>query len=356
MSKYEVQQTMKIEPMKVLIYGVEGIGKTTFASKFPDPIFIDTEGSTGFINARKLPNPTSWTMLLDELEDIKSDSRGKTLIIDTLDWAERLAKKYLMDKNKWAAIDSTNYGSRYVALSDEIGKLLNKLTEIKDLGINVVLTAHAETKKHELPDEMGQYDKYTLKLEKRDAGLAKEWADMILFFNYKTTIISDSKSNSKKATGGQRVMYTTHKPAWDAKNRLGLPDELPIDFEAIRELFEAKTGMDTTQIKSESTQKTQTQQQMPLPEEPPVIETEPEPVEAQAAPAFNGEIPSSIPQSLADLMTVNHVTTDEIMQVIYVGGFMPQGTPLENVPAELWGHLASNWDKVLNMLETQIRK
>ncbi|OQQ84371.1 ATP-binding protein [Ligilactobacillus salivarius] len=354
MSKYEVQETLKIEPMKVLIYGVEGIGKTTFASKFPDPIFIDTEGSTGFINARKLPNPTSWTMLLDELEDIKSEPRGKTLIIDTLDWAERLAKKYLMDKNKWAAIDSTNYGSRYVALSDEIGKLLNKLTEIKDVGINVVLTAHAETKKHELPDEMGQYDKYTLKLEKRDAGLAKEWADMILFFNYKTTIISDSKSNSKKATGGQRVMYTTHKPAWDAKNRLGLPDELPIDFEAIRELFEAKTGMSTTQIKSES--KTQTQQQVPLPDEPPVIETEPEPVEAQAAPAFNEEIPSSIPQSLADLMTVNHVTTDEIMQVIYVGGFMPQGTPLENVPAELWGHLASNWDKVLNMLETQIRK
>lgn len=356
MSKYEVQETLQIEPMKVLIYGVEGIGKTTFASKFPDPIFIDTEGSTGFINARKLPNPTSWTMLLDELEDIKSDPRGKTLIIDTLDWAERLAKKYLMDKNKWAAIDSTNYGSRYVALSDEIGKLLNKLTEIKDVGINVVLTAHAETKKHELPDEMGQYDKYTLKLEKRDAGLAKEWADMILFFNYKTTIISDSKSNSKKATGGQRVMYTTHKPAWDAKNRLGLPDELPIDFETIRELFEAKTGMGTTQIKSESTQKTQIQQQMPLPEEPPVIETEPEPVEAQAAPAFNEEIPSSIPQSLADLMTVNHVTTDEIMQVIYVGGFMSQGTPLENVPAELWGHLASNWDKVLNMLETQIRK
>lgn len=347
MSKYEVQQTMKIEPMKVLIYGVEGIGKTTFASKFPDPIFIDTEGSTGFINARKLPNPTSWTMLLDELEDIKSEPRGKTLIIDTLDWAERLAKKYLMDKNKWAAIDSTNYGSRYVALSDEIGKLLNKLTEIKDVGINVVLTAHAETKKHELPDEIGQYDKYTLKLEKRDAGLAKEWADMILFFNYKTTIISDSKSNSKKATGGQRVMYTTHKPAWDAKNRLGLPDELPIDFETIRELFEAKTGMSTTQIK---------QQQIPLPEEPPVIEDEPEPVEAQAAPAFDEEIPSSIPQSLADLMTVNHVTTDEIMQVIYVGGFMPQGTPLENVPAELWGHLASNWDKVLNMLETQIRK
>ena len=352
MSKYEVQETLKIEPMKVLIYGVEGIGKTTFASKFPDPIFIDTEGSTGFINARKLPNPTSWTMLLDELEDIKSEPRGKTLIIDTLDWAERLAKKYLMDKNKWAAIDSTNYGSRYVALSDEIGKLLNKLTEIKDVGINVVLTAHAETKKHELPDEMGQYDKYTLKLEKRDAGLAKEWADMILFFNYKTTIISDSKSNSKKATGGQRVMYTTHKPAWDAKNRLGLPDELPIDFEAIRELFEAKTGMSTTQIKSESTQT----QQVPLPEEPPVIEDEPEPEEAKPAPEFTEEIPSSIPQSLADLMTVNHVTVDEIMQVIYVGGFMPQGTPLENVPAELWGHLASNWDKVLNMLETQIRK
>ena len=91
--------------------------------------------------------------------------------------------------------------------------------------------------------------------------MAKEWADMILFFNYKTTIITDSKSDSKKATGGQRVMYTTHKPAWDAKNRLSLPDELPIDFEAIREPFERKTVMSTTQIKSESN--TQTQQQVP---------------------------------------------------------------------------------------------
>lgn len=354
MSKYEVQQTMKIEPMKVLIYGVEGIGKTTFASKFPDPIFIDTEGSTGFINARKLPNPTSWTMLLEELEDIKSEPHGKTLIIDTLDWAERLAKKYLIDKNKWAAIDSTNYGSRYVALSDEIGKLLNKLTEIKDVGINVVLTAHAEAKKHELPDEMGQYDKYTLKLERRDASLAKEWADMILFFNYKTTIITDSKSDSKKATGGQRIMYTTHKPTWNAKNRLGLPDELPIDFEAIREPFERKTGMGTTQIKSESN--TQTQQQVPLPDEPPVIENEPEPEEAKPAPEYDEVIPDSIPQSLADLMRTYQVTVDEITKLVFVGGFMSKDTPIENIPQSLLEHFAAKWDTALEIIKTQIRK
>ena len=72
-------------------------------------------------------------------------------------------------------------------------------------------------------------------------------------------------------------------------------------------------------------------------------------------PAAQTDLPSVIPNYLADLMRVNQVSADEIMQVIWVGGFMPQGTPLENVPTELWGHLASNWDKVLNMLETQIR-
>lgn len=349
MSKYQIKGTFKHEPIKVVIYGVPGIGKTSFASKFPDPIFIDTEGSTSSINAQKMDNPTSWMMLLDEVKDIKNEPRGKTLIIDSFDWAESLAKEYLKKKNNWNAIDASNYGVRFVALSDEIGKLLNELTEIRDLGINVVLVAHARAKKHELPDEMGQYDKYVLKVEQRDASLAMEWADMVLFFNYKTTIITDGKS--KKATGGQRVMYTTHRPAWDAKNRLGLADELPLDFESIREAFEKKTGMVTNKdeaINVELGPET-------IADVAEQVEKEIQPAQTTESAKTQNDLPSVIPNYLADLMRINQVSADEIMQVIWVGGFMPQGTPLENVPAELWGHLASNFDKVLNMLETQIR-
>ena len=232
---FTVTSTRQTKALKVVVYGPEGIGKTTFANNFPQPIYIDTEGSTNFIDSQKLPDPTSWTMLLEELEYLKSTSGiARTIVIDTMDWAENLAKQHLMAKNNWDAIDASSYGTRYVALADEIGKLLNKLSELVELNYNVVLLAHSETKKHELPDELGAFDRYVLKLERRDASLVKEWADMILFANFKTTVITDSKTNSKKATGGQRVMYTTHKPTWDAKNRLGLADELPFDYEQIR--------------------------------------------------------------------------------------------------------------------------
>lgn len=218
---FTVTSTRQTKALKVVVYGPEGIGKTTFANNFPQPIYIDTEGSTNFIDSQKLPDPTSWTMLLEELEYLKSTSGiARTIVIDTMDWAENLAKQHLMAKNNWDAIDASSYGTRYVALADEIGKLLNKLSELVELNYNVVLLAHSETKKHELPDELGAFDRYVLKLERRDASLVKEWADMILFANFKTTVITDSKTNSKKATGGQRVMYTTHKPTWDAKNRL----------------------------------------------------------------------------------------------------------------------------------------
>ena len=76
---------------KVVIYGSEGIGKSTFASQFPDPVFIDTEGSTNNMDISRLPAPTSWSMLLEEVRYImQNPSACKTLVIDTADWAEQL--------------------------------------------------------------------------------------------------------------------------------------------------------------------------------------------------------------------------------------------------------------------------
>lgn len=314
-----IQNTRKTEPMKVVLYGVEGIGKTTFVSHFPDPIFIDTEGSTGFIDTRKLPDPDSWTMLLEEIAFMAQNPQGKTLVIDTADWAEELAKQHLMAKHKWQAIDQTDYGVRYVALSNEIIRLLRGLEMVKNAGMNVVLTAHAVQKKFELPDQVGSFDRYVLKLEKRDAALIKEWCDMLLFANYKTTVVA-SGSGSKKATGGQRVMYTTHMPAWDAKNRLGLPDELPFEYEAIKDKFLAATEG------------------------------------AQAKPQTNGypcgypySYPSSVPQKVVELASQSGLNPNSIMTIVYNGKFMPEGTPIEAVPTQLWEHIADNWQVALSL-------
>lgn len=308
---FTIQNTRKTKPMKVVLYGVEGIGKTTFVSRFPDPVFIDTEGSTGFIDAKKLPDPDSWTMLLEEIAFMAQNPQGKTLVIDTADWAEELAKQHLMAKHKWQAIDQTDYGVRYVALSNEIIRLLRGLEMVKNAGMNVVLTAHAVQKKFELPDQVGSFDRYVLKLEKRDAALIKEWCDMLLFANYKTTVIA-SGSGSKKATGGQRVMYTTHMPAWDAKNRLGLPDELPFEYGAIKDKFLAATeGI-------------------------------------QPQPQASG-YPPSMPQKVVDLAFQSGFSPEDVMAIVYNGKFMPEGTPIEAVPTQLWEHIADNWQVALSL-------
>ena len=91
MSKYAVTSGIQTAPVKTVLYGPEGIGKSTFASHFPDPVFIDTEGGTKRLNVKRLPQPTSWAMLLDEVAEVRKGSIPcGTLVIDTADWAERL--------------------------------------------------------------------------------------------------------------------------------------------------------------------------------------------------------------------------------------------------------------------------
>ena len=85
---------------KVVVYGPEGIGKSTFASRFPNPVFIDTEGSTKDMDVARLPKPSSWQMLLEEIDYVKNHpDEFKTLVIDTVDWAEQLCVDYICSKH-----------------------------------------------------------------------------------------------------------------------------------------------------------------------------------------------------------------------------------------------------------------
>lgn len=115
---------------KCVIYGPEGIGKSTFASQFPGALFIDTEGSTKQLDVRRLPDPSSWTMLMDEVRHvINNPSLCQTLVIDTADWAEKLCMEHIMAVNKWTSIEAPGYGKGYVVLMEEFGRLLNLLEQ-----------------------------------------------------------------------------------------------------------------------------------------------------------------------------------------------------------------------------------
>jgi hypothetical protein len=223
---------------KVIIYGPEGIGKSTLAAQFPNPVFIDTEGSTKELDVARYPVPTYWSMIIEEAEDLLEERNFSTLVIDTADWAEKLCIAETCSRLNVKGIEDVGYGKGYVYLYDDFQRVLTVCDKLVANGINVVFTAHAMMRKFEQPDEMGAYDRWEMKLTKKVAPLLKEWADVVLFCNYKTNVITDQNTKSKKATGGTRMMYSTHHPCWDAKNRYNLPDQMPMSFEPLAQLFE----------------------------------------------------------------------------------------------------------------------
>ena len=241
---------------KIVIYGPEGIGKSTLASQFPDPVFIDTEDSTKDMDVKRLPKPSSWTMLLDEIRYVRDTPEiCRTLVLDTADWAEQMEIDELLKQNQKNGIEDFGYGKGYTYSAERFGKMLNLMGEVAEKGINIVITAHAQLRKVELPEEMGAYDHWEMKTSKKVAPLIREWADAVLFLNYKVNVINvDNQGAAKgknKAQGGRRVIHTNHTPFWDAKNRYGMPDELPLEWESIAPIFSGKAP---AEVKKETPQ------------------------------------------------------------------------------------------------------
>ena len=167
---------------KIVIYGPEGIGKSTFASQFPNALFSDVEGSTDELDVARAPKPRSWEALKQQAQFLKTHpGTCETWIIDTADWAEKLCVNHICSEHNKKGIEDIGYGKGYVYLEEEFGRFLNLCSELLDVGINVVFTAHAQMRKFEQPDEMGAYDRWELKLTKKTSPLLKEWADCVLY-------------------------------------------------------------------------------------------------------------------------------------------------------------------------------
>ncbi len=226
--------------IRVGIYGTEGVGKTTFASRFPGAVFIDTEGSTVHMDVARFDPPENLKDVENAIDYVVQHPDGiGTLVIDTVDWLEKYIFRAVCEEKNLKSIEDVAYGKGYVFAKEKAQKLLEKLDGVIRKGINVVLVCHSMIKKFELPDEMGSYDRYMLKLnEKNIAPVIKEWLDMLLFVNYRTDIVKAADGKTNKGKGGQkRIMYANHTACWDAKNRFGLPDEMPFEYEQIARLF-----------------------------------------------------------------------------------------------------------------------
>lgn len=314
-------------PQKLVFYGVEGIGKTSLAAQTPDPLFIDTEGGTAHLDVRRLQKPASWEELIALIKEVAATPDVcRTLVIDTADWAEQMCIDYICAKYKQPGIESFGYGKGYTYLSEEFARLLAACDEVILSGKNVVITAHAKMRKQELPDEQGAFDRWELKLSKQTAPLLKEWPDALLFLNFKTLVVA-TDSNTHKAQGGKRVMFTSHHPCWDAKNRHGLPEELDLSYASIAPIF----GAIKTTPQTVSPAQTQPSAPAPQPMEP----VKPETLAV-----------------LTDWMEKAGIKAEEIQTLVAQKGHFPPETPIDQYPEKfVRGWLMHNWSQVVTTIE-----
>lgn len=239
-----VNNTRKAVPLALAVYGVEGLGKSTLGACAPDPVFLPFEDGLTEIEAQALDIPSSWEEAETSLEALRTQRHDfKTLVVDTLDGLEPLILAAVCEAGdekgkKHRNIEGFGYGKGYTRALDWWRRFLKRLDALREQrGMNVILLSHAKIKNFKNP-EGDDYDRYTMKLNDAAAGLVRDWSQATLFAKLQTFTreIDEGKAKSKGVSDGKRVLCTQREAAWDAKNRFGLPPQLPLDWE---ELFAA---------------------------------------------------------------------------------------------------------------------
>ncbi|MFZ4480677.1 MAG: ATP-binding protein [Rhodoferax sp.] len=236
MSLNQLTRAIAPKPPRILIHGVSGVGKTTFASEANQPVFVQTEDGLGTLAANHFPLARSFEEVIDALAALYTEPHDfKTVVIDSVDWLEPQVWGKACRDNGWASIEEPGYGRGYVAALNLWRQYIDGLNALRDdRGMTVVQIAHTDIKRFDSP-EHDPYDRYVIKLHTRAAALLQEHSDVVLFANYRiSTVKADVGFNKKvnRAMGsGERVIHTAERPAFLAKNRYGLPETLSLDWQ-----------------------------------------------------------------------------------------------------------------------------
>lgn len=219
-------------PDRILLYGTEGCGKTTWASNAPGAIFLPAEDGTDRVDVARLPTPRRWSDVMDAIDELRTGKHDfKTFVIDTVDAIEPLCWKYICARDGQESVGSYGYGKGYDAALDEWNIFLAALERLRrEKGMSIILLAHSQIKPFKNP-EGDDFDRYALNLNVKAAGKIKEWCDSVLFARFEEIAHKDGKTKKVRGVStGARQMHTLRTAAYDAKNRYSLPETLPLDY------------------------------------------------------------------------------------------------------------------------------
>ena len=239
----KVQRGRTSKPPRVLCYGVEGIGKSTFGAQAPNPIFIQTEDGLDEIDCNKFPLATSYDEITAALGDLQREKHEyETVVIDSLDWLERLVWDKLCAEHNATSIEQVagGYSKGYTLALTLWREIIDHLNALRNQrGMVVLLIAHSKVERFEDP-ESSSYDRYSPRLHKHAAALVGEWCDAVLFATRKIRTQSEDAGFNRKRTiahalgkdGGERILRCVGGPSCVAKNRYAITEELPLDWAA----------------------------------------------------------------------------------------------------------------------------
>lgn len=235
MTLASIERGRRQKPFCLLVYGPEGVGKSSFAAGAPEPNFIGEARGTDELDVARFPTPERWEEVDEALTVVEREDTGtKTLVLDTLDFLERLIWDFVCRsvnprKNH---VKDFGFGDGYAMAVDQFAKLTKRLEGLQaQRGVNIVLLAQSQVRTFKNPAG-DDYDQYSLNIDKRAASFIRAWPSAVLFANYR--VYTNKGENDKRIRGisnGARVLNCNPNAAWHAKNRYGLPDEIGLSWE-----------------------------------------------------------------------------------------------------------------------------
>jgi hypothetical protein len=238
-------------PLRVIAYGVEGVGKSTFGAQAPGAVFLCAEDGTAHLDVARFPTPRTWADVLEAVRVLTYEEHEfKTLVIDTLDWLEPLCWQHVCFTNGKQSVEDFGYGKGYVLAVEQWRVLLRKLDDlVRTRRMHVVLLAHAAVRRVDDP-QTGPFDRYRMKVHEKSADVLREWVDAILFARHEVRTI-ERNGKMRGVSSGVRVLHTTWTAAYDAKNRFDLPDTLPLAWDDFETACRAHRPGDPAKLRAE---------------------------------------------------------------------------------------------------------